>query len=59
MDNKVLSPAPTRMHKGSHVCSHFLGKGVVIKRSVGKITRESPGKGVFSFVIVNGNQYPR
>ena len=37
----------------------FSGKGVFFGRSLGKISRENPEKGVFFFVIVNGNQYPR
>ena len=58
--NCNVVPAPTRMHKGLHASSHFLGKGGgggVLGCSLGKISRESPEKWVF-FVVANGNQCP-
>ena len=52
-------PPPLECIRGLHVCSHFIGdRGMYFRRSLGNISRESPGKGVF-FVIANGNQYPR
>ena len=52
-------PPEIRIHKGAACVFQFSPeRWVFCGRSVGKISRESPGKGVF-FAIANGNQYPR
>ena len=54
-----VSPPPTlEWIRGRMRVSIFSGKGDIIGRSLGKISREFQEKGV-SVVIANGNQYPR
>ena len=51
-----VPPPPSTLEwmRGPHAYSHFLGKGGIMGRSLGKIFRRNPGKGVF-LVIANGN----
>ena len=55
-----LEPGPPieSMIRGRMHVPIFSGKGAFFGRSLGKISRGKPGKGVF-FVIANGNQYPK
>ena len=56
---RAYNRAPLECIRGPHARSHFLGKGGYFGRSLGKISPNSQEKGVFFFVIANGNQDPR
>ena len=59
INNGKTCPPPPRDTWGGHMrIPIFSGKGGTFDRSLGKISRENPEKGVF-FVSANGNQYPR
>ena len=59
--------SPTRMHKGTHACFHFLGKEWYFGGEVsGRFPEKARGSFCFVFVFVwggggidNGKQYPR
>ena len=47
MIGEVVVPPPPPCMRGPHAYSHFLGKGGILGRSLGKISRQNPEKGVF------------